>query len=111
MNNASLKHYGILGMKWGVRTRSERGSSDHKRASSLKRKRLSDLSNEELKHLTTRMNLEQQYKNLKKGPLDAGQKWVSDLLRDSSKEVAKGYATKALGKGVDQLIAKWPRKK
>lgn len=77
-----LEHHGIKGMKWGVR-RSRGGStgrsgkssktghepaSDAARARELHSRAKSSgthtLSNQELQHLTQRMNLEQQYSRL-----------------------------------------------
>ena len=70
-----LKHYGILGMKWGVRknksNKSNRSVKNNRtnffrnRFSKLKRKKLdvSKLSNEELIKRTTRLNLENNYKD------------------------------------------------
>lgn len=70
----SLKHYGIPGMKWGVRRREGsdgrvvRGkmpvSDDFREAKELAKKRPSQLSNAELKKLNERMQLEQNYSNL-----------------------------------------------
>src|SRR5262249_9225200 len=65
----SLKHIGVKGMKWGVRrgvgTPRAASSSDAARATALRSQAKSQgthtLSNEELQHLTTRLNLDQQY--------------------------------------------------
>ena len=85
--DAFLSHYGVKGMKWGVRkkasdavskhkarsaekeaNRSYPNSSDHERTSSLNRRvadgGVSKLSNEELQDVVKRMNLEQQYRDL-----------------------------------------------
>jgi hypothetical protein len=73
-----LKHSGVPGMKWGVRKASQvitgaaramgygrPGSKEANETKALKRKKLHELSNEDLKKLTQRMQLEQQYKTLK----------------------------------------------
>lgn len=78
--NAELEHYGIPGMKWGVRKKRVPGSSsasakpkptmsaDAKRVSNIKSKVKAkgrdSLSNDEMQDLVKRMNLEQQYRNL-----------------------------------------------
>ena len=78
--NDELEHYGIKGMKWGVRKNRVSGPSsapakskstispDVKRVSEIKSKVKSkgrdSLSNDEMKDLVKRMNLEQQYSNL-----------------------------------------------
>ena len=111
-----LKHYGVLGMHWGVRTGGKSGkggrssaSSDSKAARALRGRSLSSLSNEELKTLTTRMQLERQYKDLKSKDVSSGQKWITDLVASSGKEVAKGYVTQALGSAANQAIELFPK--
>jgi hypothetical protein len=81
-----LEHVGIKGMHWGVRrsraadgrvrgpSKSTRGgiSPDAARAkeshSTAKKHGLSALSNQDLQHLVSRMNLEQQYSRLTTSP-------------------------------------------
>lgn len=81
-----LFHYGIKGMKWGVRrkegpdgTVSSRlkgrkksddtpESEDSKRVKGLRGKKVSSLSNSELKELNKRLDLEQNYSRLTKKP-------------------------------------------
>lgn len=84
-----LQHYGILGMKWGVRRgrnvssrfgkkKSTKGwSDDAKEASKLKKKSVSQLSNSELKKINERMNLENNYKNLNKSNVSKGLAYVA----------------------------------
>ena len=76
-----LYHYGILGMRWGRRKESVAGSGkvkntkknnlsdDAKEAYKLKRKKLSEMSNAELKKLNERTNLERNYKQNNPGAL------------------------------------------
>jgi len=71
-----LKHFGILGMQWGRRryqtkdgTRTTLGkkrdeSEDYIKSRENKSKGLSRLSNDELKKLNERLQLENSYKNL-----------------------------------------------
>ena len=80
-----LAHYGVLGMKWGVRkdvrpqghqsekTNTKRKkkvsmdvSEDKKQSNVLLKKHPDDLSNVELKRLNNRMELESNYKRLTK---------------------------------------------
>lgn len=89
----SLYHYGIKGMRWGVRksrsTKTDKQSDDYKKTKPLRKKKASELSNEELKALTTRLQLEKQFKDLNKKDIAKGQKFVTDILKEVGKEVAK----------------------
>lgn len=91
-----LAHYGVKGMKWGRRRRSDgtvevtgrvaKGSEDHEKAAVLKKKRVAEMSNAELKQLNERMQLESNYSQLmgkQKGntsPVAKGQKVVKTVL-------------------------------
>lgn len=101
MSNLSpnLEHHGIKGMKWGVRRKrnSKTGrveSSDSKTARRLKKKRLSEMSNEELAKLNKRMQLERQYKQLKAGS-QPGKQFVAGVMKESGKNIASKYVAKA----------------
>ena len=89
-----LYHYGVLGMKWGVRRSRSKSSyiskkkrkkaastknmsADAKEAARLKKMRVSQMSNEELRRYNYRKQLEQQYaklnpSNIKRGIAIAG---------------------------------------
>lgn len=93
-----LKHYGILGQKWGVRRKSPSGppSQDHSTASSLAKKKPHELSNDELNTVLKRIRLEKEYNELTSSHKGAGQKWVESILSKSSKKVATDYTTKIM---------------
>lgn len=84
-----LYHYGVLGMKWGVRrSRSKRSyiskkkrkkaastknmSADAKEVARLKKKSVSQMSNAELRKYNERMQLEQQYAKLNPSDIKRG---------------------------------------
>lgn len=99
-----LEHFGIPGMHWGKKKgaqistvmaeshqkKLESQSADHKTKVSLKKKKVSEMSNDELRALTNRLQLEKQYKDLTKQDVSKGQKFVTDLLTDVLKETLKG---------------------
>lgn len=78
MDNDYLQHYGVLGMKWGVRKskvvpnkRSNRKninkeywSDDAKTVLRLNEKKMSQLSNAEIRKINERKQLEKQYAQL-----------------------------------------------
>lgn len=83
-----LYHYGIKGMKWGVRRYQNKDGSltsagkkrynqndwsdDAKEASRLKKKSVSQMSNAELRKLTERQQLERNYANLNQSRIKKG---------------------------------------
>lgn len=67
-----LAHYGIKGMRWGVRrvdpsgksSKKEEESEDYKKSREQKARPTSSLSNNELKNLNNRLQLEKTYKEV-----------------------------------------------
>lgn len=88
MNGDELMHFGIKGMKWGIRryqnkdgtrigSRKNSISEDAKTAKSLKKKKLNQMSNAELRKLNERQNLEQQYRRMNKRTVSKGIAFVA----------------------------------
>lgn len=78
-----LYHYGVLGMKWGVRrSRSSSSSSskktfkrmsdDAREVRDIKKKKVKQMSNAELRKVNERANLERTYKSLNKSSIEKG---------------------------------------
>lgn len=61
-----IEHFGVKGMRWGVRKR--RNESERARTFNQPRskKNIKDMSDQELREVLNRMNMEQQYSNLSK---------------------------------------------
>jgi hypothetical protein len=85
-----LAHYGVLGMKWGVRKkskgrvktskRSSKYSSDYKESQKLRKKSSKELSNDQLKTLNRRMNLEQEYNRLSTSSISRGEAYAKRVV-------------------------------
>jgi len=90
----TLKHVGILGMRWGHRSSSSKShpSKDHAIASRIKAKKLSEMSNDEINTLSKRIQLEKQYKDLNPGKVARGAKHVDNVMSTLGK-VALGIGT------------------
>ena len=90
-----LYHYGIKGMKWGVRRfqnkdgsytpagkkrrSQEAWSDDAKEAANIKKKSVNQMSNSELRKLNERQNLERQHKQLNPNRVKRGMAVVAAI--------------------------------
>jgi hypothetical protein len=99
-----LSHYGIPGMHWGRRKTPSTPSADHQTARSLKGKKLSEMSNDEIKLLSGRMNLEKQYKEALRQDIHPGKKFAQDVLVSAGKQVASKMVAQVLDKGARDLV-------
>lgn len=120
-NNNYLYHYGVLGMKWGVRrTPAQLGkstSSTKKKSKKKKpakpvpqkpvKKKLRDMSDDEIRAKISRLKLEKEFKdlerNVKSSETSKSKKFVMDVLESAGKNVATQTATYMMGQGVNHL--------
>ena len=96
MNNNELYHYGVLGMKWGVRksrgggvsktgrrgrTAKERppAHEDYKKAHSKKPVR--EMSDAELRSRINRLDMERRYQELNPSAKNRGRKYVNSIIK------------------------------
>lgn len=124
MKKNELVHHGIKGMKWGVRrteaqlarargnTKSDEKTSSisTKKAEPKKRKKMSEMSDEELRRVVNRLQLEQQYQNLNPEKVSAGKKFANKVVKDVvipvATEVAKNEFRKVLTASLDGQVKK-----
>jgi hypothetical protein len=120
LGDAFLAHFGVKGMKWGVRhhggtttgtprakgTPSEDSAHAAALSAQVKKGGTSTLSNNELATLVKRMQLETQYKDLDKKTVNEGQKIVKDVLVNVGKQQASSLISKGATAGADYLTKK-----
>lgn len=117
-----LYHHGIPGMKWGIRrfqnkdgTRTPAGkrreqnnqqtSDDYMKSRVDKSKGISGLSNDELKSLNTRLQLEKAYKELTTEKIQKGETWVKKALSSASEQALTEFS-KGIFIGGAKLLVK-----
>lgn len=108
--DAILEHYGVKGMKWGVRKR--RNEGDRARAfgggkTRFKDRRVQDLDEEEINRRIKRMELEKRYSDLNKSSAKAGKDYAHSLLSKSGNAAAGA----AVGTGVSFLVGRALKKR
>lgn len=84
-----LYHHGVKGMRWGVRndkklsgyrkkqSNQDDWSEEAKEASRIKKKKVSQMTNNELRKLNERQNLERQHQQLNPSVISKGVKYVT----------------------------------
>lgn len=130
MENNELYHHGVKGMKWGVRrTPAQLGhktSTSKKTKSGIfgfqkkkkqvkkadtsepKKKSVKEMSDSELREAISRMQLEQQYKNLSPKHVSTGKKAVDRIINNivlpAGEDIAKQLVKSGMAKAVNQAL-------
>lgn len=108
--NDELYHYGILGMKWGRRRGKKSNlSNDAAEAAKIKRKKISEMTNAELKKLNERTNLERNYKQNNPGAFKTGMAIVGTTAAALGTVVAlysNGHKIIKIGEAIVKKAAK-----
>lgn len=118
--NEYLKHFGILGMKWGIRryqpypkgeghkgrytgkknniekikTKKSKKKEDKQQKKELKKNPVSpakSMSDDELRQLINRLNMERQYDKLTTAEKTKGQKMADEVLTNAAKQIATRF--------------------
>lgn len=138
MERSELKHWGIKGMKWGVRryqnkdgsltpagkkrysdgsTSSSSTSKSSQTSQQPKKKTVSEMSDQEIRDAVNRLRLEQDYAKLNPEKVSRGKKFVDNLLDETLSGVARGagsasaIAVTSLGKILGEQLEKAAREK
>lgn len=94
-------------------TKNKRGpnSTDHANVEAIKGKKMSTLSNAQLKTFNERVQLERTYKQLisDRGATKKSTKFIKDLLLNAAKQNAQTYIAKSMGNGIEKLITRAAR--
>lgn len=110
--NDEIYHYGVLGMKWGVRKdrysgklhkydkqKESKESEEHAEAKRIGKKSLDQMSNAEIRKLNERMQLENQNKQLLLQRRSAGKKYIDDTAANVRNQATSTITQKAITVG------------
>lgn len=92
MGHSELMHFGVKGMKWGVR---KKRIKDAKKWTSKKQAKIDGMSDDQLKKANNRLRLEKEYKQLTQTKLEKYRKRVGE----AAEEAALNTLRNALQKG------------
>lgn len=110
MEKNELKHYGVLGMRWGVRRSPKqlsRASGGQRRPQQQQAPRPNQgrkPTDQEMRDAINHFKLEREYAQLMKPQKSKGRQFVEDVLLNAGKQVATTYTAKFMGSGVDKLL-------
>ncbi len=99
----ALEHYGVLGMKWGVRRDRKRAQKD----AILKLRQTKELTDDELKNRINRLNLEKQYRDLVTANTtpqrSATRKFITNILSTAGSQSLTKLTSASMDAGLKAL--------
>lgn len=101
---SELVHFGVLGMRWGVKKGSSTSGSGAIKRPNKKLNSMNGLSDVELRNKINRIKLEKEYMQLTKKESSLAKKVLGEILGEAAKNTAKVYAQKYMMQGVNHLL-------
>ena len=102
LEDDSLEHIGVKGMRWGKR---KRAKAEAKAAEAAKPK-VHEMSDDELKAKINRIKLEKEYAKLTAPEISVGRKIVGELLMEHGKKQARNYLDNHAADDLKKLLKK-----
>lgn len=116
--NDYIAHWGIKGMKWGVRryqnadgTYTDAGKKRRRNTDPYERDRVSSMSDEELRSRLNRMRMEKEYRDIANALKPKKQSRVKKILADIGENAVKTLASGAVNKISKNLFSDDKEKK
>lgn len=83
-----IEHFGIKGMRWGVRRSRVKTSSDFRKTAPLRRRKPKQLTNKQLRDVNARLNLEQNFRRMNPSTVQKGHSAAKNIIALSGTAVA-----------------------
>lgn len=102
-----LEHFGVKGMRWGVRRKRAARSSDAEAHGKASAKKIQELSDTELRGLVGRMEMEKSAKRLNPNVVTSGHNVAKGLLAAGiTANAVVAFAQSSTGKAMARQLAK-----
>jgi len=103
-----LEHYGVKGMRWGVRKKPKRRSRESRDVKRLSKKPARELTNEQLARATKRLNLEKNFKSATETTASRGRRAVGKILANAAATI---LTTLLVSEGTKMAYAAFKKKR